>query len=636
MFACIVLVILATTNMANSTSVTPDAIDICGMVRDNSMQPVNYKLYVFDNDITLINTSEHTGVLSLNSVPNGGYFTIDAMASKGVSVTCMNISVASSLVMECPLCGAIPDCVHLSNNEDNFSRITRLYSDTILANLVKNENLLTDLKYKAPEDLEEIIIENHGTKNPVKVEFPVTPVKFVEITTNNINYETTEIRISYSDEDVRSVNEKRLVIYHFDGDQWIPLETTIDTANNVLTAQTDSLSPFGVGTSWGYINAIVARNVIIDDCYGWNDKNFVTGVSTTQYVNLVAITSDGHPIQGASVTGYFTAKNGTTDLFSFSGTTDVYGEFNASANLDEQVQIGQISNDGAGPNEGIWNVTMNVTYSGVSTIVTRDFRLGEYGCGRSSGACHEPASGGVGDKSNAMDPSPVFSHDPYIGGLSADGTTQGTHIVYARTTDSDSGHEHGSGDESSNTDMRNGYNCLTCHRGYDQANYTATEGSYLDNGGSPVTTYGDLHADVGLVCIDCHLDFMVGSYNQFRYDVPQCYANNESGFPCHTNTVNIPIKWVQSQTDSYSWNQKAHDTNATVSCRFCHGPFHTITTPNSSAGTVANGVTEEEHCLDNCHQDQKFHNGTVGCTVCHSQAAHQTRYFNATGGYPIM
>ncbi len=381
-----------------------------------------------------------------------------------------------------------------------------------------------------------------------------------------------------------------------------------------------SASPFGESTNYGYINAIIARKVILDEPWGtdWNPEqgvggNWETGVSVSQFVYVVVISNNGFPIKGANVSGFYTAANGSTNLFPFSGTTDAEGEFNASKSLDNQVRIGQTSNT-KGPNEGGWNVTINVTYKGTTTSLNRHFVLGEYGCGRSGSGCHAPG-GSVAGKGSAMGAYPAFSHDPYISGVSADGTTQSAHQVYSPSGDA---HEAPRGTTA-------GTNCETCHRAYNQDFYNTTN-AYLNN--ATALSGNGLHEANGIKCKDCHKNATIGGVVQTRYEVPQCY---DAG--CHTNTVNVPKTWVQSRTDSYSWNQHAHDTNQTIACIFCHGPFHNNTKPNNSVPLVANGVTESENCANNCHKNQVYHNATVQCTVCHSQAAHEIRYFNSTGGY---
>ncbi len=397
------------------------------------------------------------------------------------------------------------------------------------------------------------------------------------------------------------------------------LITALLVSVSFITIIPASASSFGNSTNYGYINAIIARKVILDEPWGtgWNPEtaggNWEAGVSVSQFVYVVVISNNGFPIKGANVSGFYTAANGSTNLFPFSGTTDAEGEFNASKSLDNQVRIGQTTN-AKGPNEGDWNITINVTYNGTTTIINRQFILGEYGCGRGGSGCHAPG-GGASAKGTAMAPSALFSHDPYIQGVSADGTTQSSHQVYQPTGDA---HEAPRGTAA-------GTNCETCHRAYNQDVYNATN-AYLNNA-TPLSGNG-LHEANGVKCKDCHKNTTIGGIVQTRYEVPQCY---DSG--CHTNTINIPKTWVQSITDSYSWNQHAHDTNQTIACIFCHGPFHNNTKPNTSVPLVANGVTESENCANNCHKNQVYHNATVDCTVCHSQAAHEIRYFNSTGDY---
>ncbi len=501
---------------------------------------------------------------------------------------------------------------------------------------LSNKNVAVKLKINRASG-GEVVLDDYGKNNPVPVPLPGKVIRFVEIGAINISYSSAIVTIRYSNAELDGVDENSLVIYHWNGASWEALLTTVDTVNNTLSATTDSLSPFGVSTGYGYINAMVARKVILDEPYGtlWNPDtgsggtNWENGQSVTQYVYGVVISNYGLPIQGANITGFYTAANGSTNLFPFSGTTDTYGEFNFSTSLDNQVRLGQTSN-AQGPNEGTWNVTINITYNSTTTSMTRDFILGEYGCGRSGTGCHTPSGSAVGGKGDAMTAYSGLSHDPYIEGVAADGKPyQSSHMVYAKPLpDATSGAEH-----NAPTDTVAGTNCNTCHRGYDQKGYNTTN-TYLNN--ATALSTNDLHEVNGVKCKDCHGNFTVTSgtnnYVQLKYEVPQCYNST-----CHANTTNVPKTWVQSKNDSYSWNQRAHDTNQTIACIFCHGPYHNITKPNSTipGDYSANGITESEYCLNNCHKNQRYHNGSGGvqCTVCHSQAAHEIRYFNSAGNY---
>ncbi|MFZ3059177.1 MAG: hypothetical protein WA102_05495 [Candidatus Methanoperedens sp.] len=497
---------------------------------------------------------------------------------------------------------------------------------------LSNKNVAVKLKINRASG-GEVVLDDYGKNNPVSVPLPGKVIRFVEIGAINISYSSAIVTIRYSNAELEGADENSLVIYHWNGASWEALLTTVDTVNNTLSATTGALSPFGVSTGYGYINAIIARKVILDEPWGtgWPPENggtnWESGVSVSQYVYIVLISNSGFPIPGANVTGFYTAANGSTNLFPFSGTTDAYGEFNKSTSLDNQVRIGQTSNS-MGPNEGNWSVTINVTFNSTTTSINRGFILGEYGCGRSGSLCHQPL-GGIASKGSAMLSFPVLSHDPYIEGVGW-ASTESMHIVYAGNPPTNTMHE---GQVDANYGMgpgiTQGTSCTTCHRGYDQAGYNTTL-AYLDTG-VVLTTKGDVHDVNGVKCKDCHQNFTY-TYEQRRYEVPQCYNST-----CHANTTNVPKTWVQSKNDSYSWNQRAHDTNQTIACIFCHGPYHNITKPNSTipGDYSANGITESEHCLNNCHKNQRYHNGSGGvqCTVCHSQAAHEIRYFNSTGNY---
>ena len=520
-----------------------------------------------------------------------------------------------------------------AENTDTLSAADISDKGEVEINALSNKNVAVKLKINRASG-GEVVLDDYGKNNPVSVPLPGKPVKFVEISAKNISYSSAIVTIRYSRAELEDADENSLVIYHWNGATWEALPTIVDTMNNTLSAITGALSPFGVSTSYGYINTMIARKVILDEPWGtgWNPDtgsgggNWLTGVSLSQYVYVVVISNSGFPIQGANITGFYTAANGSTNLFPFSGTTDAYGEFNTSTSLDNHARIGQTSNS-TGPNEGNWSVTINVTYSSTTTSINRSFILGEYGCGRSGSLCHQPL-GAIAPKGSAMLSFPVISHDPYIGGVGW-ASTESMHIVYAGNPPTSTMHEgQVDADYGKGPGITQGTSCTTCHRGYDRAGYNTTL-AYLDTG-VVLTTKGDVHDVNGVKCKDCHQNFTY-TYEQRRYEVPQCYNST-----CHANTTNIPKTWVQSRTDSYSWNQRAHDTNQTIACIFCHGPYHNISKPNATfaaVDSVANGITESEYCLNNCHKNQRYHNATLQCTVCHSQAAHEIRYFNSTGNY---
>ena len=54
------------------------------------------------------------------------------------------------------------------------------------------------------------------------------------------------LKINYSDSEISSLTESSLVIYKYDGGDWVALSTTVDTANNTATAAVTSFSSFGL------------------------------------------------------------------------------------------------------------------------------------------------------------------------------------------------------------------------------------------------------------------------------------------------------------------------------------------------------------------------------------------------------
>ncbi len=93
-------------------------------------------------------------------------------------------------------------------------------------------------------------IEDFGTKNPVASEPHGFPVRFFTANAQNISYETLIINASYSEMELKGIDEEKLVIsrHEHNNSTWIMLPTKVNKEGNTLEATTDSLSLFAVSS----------------------------------------------------------------------------------------------------------------------------------------------------------------------------------------------------------------------------------------------------------------------------------------------------------------------------------------------------------------------------------------------------
>lgn len=101
-----------------------------------------------------------------------------------------------------------------------------------------NAAMLMSMRHPSPNALssaslswnpiEVIAVDKNTAKNITKFKNPIT------------------IQITYDEQEIFDWTEKDLSIYYYDPDllDWFPMETSVDTANNTLTAQSDHLTVF--------------------------------------------------------------------------------------------------------------------------------------------------------------------------------------------------------------------------------------------------------------------------------------------------------------------------------------------------------------------------------------------------------
>ncbi|MCK4677388.1 MAG: hypothetical protein KAT48_04590, partial [Bacteroidales bacterium] len=146
----------------------------------------------------------------------------------------------------------------------------------------------------------EIILENYARHNPAAIDPNRIPVKFVEIHATNLKYDSADIEIHYSDDEIGSLDENKLQIAHFSGGAWVTLDSTVDPVNNMVRASTDSLSTF----------ALVYNGTSV------NTKKSIYQPGEMAEIMIVVLDSAGVPVSDASIRMNVTAPEGSVEYFS--------------------------------------------------------------------------------------------------------------------------------------------------------------------------------------------------------------------------------------------------------------------------------------------------------------------------------
>ncbi|TFH41773.1 MAG: hypothetical protein E4G94_07400, partial [ANME-2 cluster archaeon] len=148
----------------------------------------------------------------------------------------------------------------------------------------------------------DIVLDNYGKHNPKYINPNRAFVKFVEIHTKNDRYDSAEIEIKYSDDDVVSFEESKLQIAHYVGGEWVILKSIVEEENNIVRASTDSFSTF----------ALIYNGTSV------NTRKSIYQPGETAEIVIVVLDSAGAPVSDASIQMNVTAPNGSTEYFSTS------------------------------------------------------------------------------------------------------------------------------------------------------------------------------------------------------------------------------------------------------------------------------------------------------------------------------
>ena len=393
--------------------------------------------------------------------------------------------------------------------------------------------------------------------------------------TNDFEFETNLTQTSFTLASGASDTAVLIVTARPGVDEGASTTTTITGTSQGWGSKTDSddCTTMVMTTPPGLM-VTTNRYVILDDPASWGSDDW-GGENTAIRAYILVMNATGMPDIGAAVN--ITLKNpdsatiNTTDT-----TTDESGVAAYLFDLNDQ------------NNWGTWII--NVTTS-TGTALT-SFKYNQWGCSRCHYWYRNPAGYGMVSKPNS----------PYMEGYDRmhGAKKHRKYVIYNY--------------------------CLYCHQSYGT--------------GTAPSQYPDGYHKYEKRCQDCHNnDFTSGDGIP---DLPSCYS-------CHPeqNTNLTSLTTVNSSvTDdeghartNYSDTpptptgnpRMAHDSAHNVSCILCHSPMHTITKPNTTVGT--NAYTEDLHCIA-CHKPGRAeHNGTVNCTICHSQDAHRIMFFDGTGSF---
>ncbi|NJD77826.1 MAG: hypothetical protein FIB08_12150 [Candidatus Methanoperedens sp.] len=480
-------------------------------------------------------------------------------------------------------------------------------------NALKIKNISLRLKLRSQSG-GEIILDDHGKKNPVAQEPPGTAVKYVDISAQNLDFDSAEIRIYYSDAELGDAEENELFIYHWNGALWEPLRTTVDLTNNMLTATTASLSPFAVsGGTGGTGRILVAANrfVILDDprttgarngagftlpVYDYSTWNFWANKTTTINATALYIDENGAPVNGTVIRFTLYDPGGTVNA-----TSDVITNSLGLANFSYDMNQANFY--------GRWNIRAENGSIGQNTTFTYNW----WGCSYSTSPCNQ-------NHGSSKTPTPSGSasaNSPYATGRDTTVTQISNH--YGGTT-----------------------NCTFCHQSYDGN----TGGAWANWGNHTNFSSADAHRNIRCDNSNCHSSLSVHTTNEV---IASCY-NTTGG--CHTSRADISNKstlsssTVSTALSLYSINTSAfnatfHTPNSTIPCIICHGPMHNISKPDITLKLTNNSFTEDSNCR-NCHSSYVEHNssnatsGGVNCTLCHSDDIHAIQVFAQNGTYVTL
>ncbi|MFQ6118938.1 MAG: DNRLRE domain-containing protein, partial [Methanosarcinales archaeon] len=135
--------------------------------------------------------------------------------------------------------------IHIKDDANEFDWDDLPNGSEIIFDALDIKNV--SAKFKIYDNATNAVIKlDKYANNPEPSNPPGTSIKYVKVNATNVSYEKVEISISYTDAELGGLNENNLKILHYKNGKWNELATSVDKANNTITATTTSLSTFAV------------------------------------------------------------------------------------------------------------------------------------------------------------------------------------------------------------------------------------------------------------------------------------------------------------------------------------------------------------------------------------------------------
>ncbi|MCK5643605.1 MAG: hypothetical protein KAJ19_22590, partial [Gammaproteobacteria bacterium] len=503
----------------------------------------------------------------------------------------------------------------------------------------------------------EIIFDDYGLENPESTASPGNSMKYVGVSAVNVSYESVVIKMHYSDAELGDLNEGNLKIYHHKDGAWNQLATTIDQANNILTAQTASLSTFGGSSVDEYGNRLICwtdKKVYADDPFDADTLNNWGTNTIDLKVNVYAIVLDGEGcilrnITSSNITG--TLKD-TQLLDHWDGTADT-------------AAVHHIINPGSYSEASFYNITIGgaTSYPFNDEGTTPDLVAGDGIFSAVINVAELPSTGSEGGSWSTSGLSEEHLNISINVNYSTISITQNVlftrlscahgSFISGQTRTPDKSTSHGIHGDTSESDQSN---CVYCHHGYEHdlgahtdmiSPYSGFEGSSEDgqtyywntatsedfsdsNKGTGYATSSVAYETVAPgseYCISCHYETGTGTLDlDSSTDRPSCaWDSSPLGVTCHSDTsseganlTGIDWRWKENEASGSRTHNHTATTPANVSCDICHQNFHSNQLPNTSSSTDINDQCTICHSSTGPQKADYVHSSdTTNCKACH-------------------
>lgn len=443
-------------------------------------------------------------------------------------------------------------------------------------------------------------------------------------------------------------------LYHHKDGALNQLSTTIDEVNNILAAQTTSLSTFGGSSVDEYGNRLICwtdKKVYADDPFNADTLNNWGTTTIDLKVNVYAIMLDGEGcilrnITSSNITG--TLKD-TQLLDHWDGTADT-------------AAVHHIINPGSYSEASFYNLTIGgaTSYPFNDEGTTPDLVAGDGIFSAVINVAELPSNGSEGgywSTGGLSEEHLNISINVSYSNVTATQNVLFTRLscahstLYGTATKSNAHSNHGSISESTQS------NCVYCHHGYEHDlgahtnmispysgftgsskssqtyywNTATSEGFSGSNKGTGYATSSVAYETVAPgseYCISCHYETGTGALDlDSSTDRPSCaWDSSPLGVTCHSDTsseganlTGIDWRWKENEASGSRTHNHTTTTPANVSCDICHQNFHSNQLPNTSSSTDINDQCTICHSSTGPQNSEDYVHGpdTTNCKACH-------------------